>query len=74
LKTIVKIAIRDPTMIVCVCRAVSESRVSECIAGGASDVAEVTRRCGAGADCGACVMDIEAHLSESSVRRIGVAA
>jgi bacterioferritin-associated ferredoxin len=74
LKTILKIVIRDLTMILCVCRAVSDSQVSECIAAGATDADEVTRRCGAGGDCGSCLLDIESRLAESSTRRIGVAA
>jgi bacterioferritin-associated ferredoxin len=74
LKTILKIVIKGPTMMLCVCRAVSDSQVSECIAAGATDADDVTRRCGAGGDCGSGLMDIESRLAESSARRIGVAA
>jgi bacterioferritin-associated ferredoxin len=65
---------KDRIMILCLCRAVSETQVSDCIAAGATNADEVTRRCGAGGDCGSCLMDIESRLAESSARRIGVAA
>ncbi len=41
-------------MIVCLCANVSERKLVETIAAGASTVKEVGRRCGAGTGCGAC--------------------
>jgi len=41
-------------MIVCLCANVSERKLRATIAGGATTVKEVERRCGAGAGCGAC--------------------
>jgi bacterioferritin-associated ferredoxin len=41
-------------MIVCLCAGVSERELAETIAGGATTVREVGRRCGAGTGCGAC--------------------
>ena len=41
-------------MIVCLCANVSERKLRETIAGGATTLKEVERRCGAGAGCGAC--------------------
>jgi assimilatory nitrate reductase electron transfer subunit len=41
-------------MYVCVCKAVKVGEVEAAIEGGASSVAEVTKVCRAGGDCGAC--------------------
>ncbi len=41
-------------MYVCVCKAVTEAEVDGAIDAGARSVAEVTRACRAGGDCGAC--------------------
>ncbi len=51
-------------MFVCVCHAVTDSKVREAIEGGASTRAEVTRACGAGGDCGACHGHIEDMIEE----------
>lgn len=41
-------------MIVCVCANVSERKLRATIAGGATTLREIERRCGAGAGCGEC--------------------
>lgn len=41
-------------MIVCLCANVSERKLDATIAGGATTLKEVERRCGAGAGCGTC--------------------
>ena len=41
-------------MIVCHCRAVSDRVVRKAVDRGACDLAEVAKRCGAGARCGGC--------------------
>jgi bacterioferritin-associated ferredoxin len=41
-------------VIVCVCANVSERKLRATIAGGATTLKEIERRCGAGAGCGAC--------------------
>jgi bacterioferritin-associated ferredoxin len=41
-------------MYVCVCKAVTDTEVDGAIEAGALSVAEVTRACRAGGDCGAC--------------------
>ena len=41
-------------MIVCLCRAVSETTIRRCIDAGATTPRELGAMCGAGADCGAC--------------------
>jgi bacterioferritin-associated ferredoxin len=46
-------------MFVCVCKAVTEQKVRECIADGATCREAVTKACEAGGDCGACHQQIE---------------
>jgi bacterioferritin-associated ferredoxin len=46
-------------MYVCVCNAVTDREVERAIEGGATTRLEVTRKCGAGGDCGACHAMIE---------------
>lgn len=50
-------------MIVCHCRAVNDRTVRSAIHAGADDVDEVARVCGAGGDCGGCVLRIERLLA-----------
>ena len=57
-------------MYVCVCLAVTDSQVTSAIEGGASSVEAVTKRCGAGGDCGSCHEMIEEMIeAKSCVRR-----
>lgn len=51
-------------MFVCVCHAVSDTRVREAIEAGASTREEVTRCCGAGGDCGGCHRYIEDMIED----------
>ena len=51
-------------MFVCVCHAVTDTRVREAITSGATTREEVTRCCGAGGDCGACHGHIEAMIED----------
>ncbi len=51
-------------MIVCLCANVSERKLLETIAAGATTVKEVGRRCGAGTGCGACKPLIRECLAE----------
>ncbi len=46
-------------MYVCVCNAVTDREVEQAIQAGATTRLEVTRKCGAGGDCGACHAMIE---------------
>ena len=41
-------------MILCLCRGVPETAVGAVIADGASSLDDITSKCEAGADCGAC--------------------
>lgn len=61
-------------MILCVCQGVSHHEVGETIAGGAASVDAVTRRCGAGGDCGACHDEIRQLIDRGRRSSIDVAA
>lgn len=49
-------------MIVCQCTGVTDTALKELIRDGASSVAEITRRCGAGRCCAPCRKEIAAML------------
>lgn len=55
-------------MYVCSCHAVTEQRVREAIAEGASTPREIARGCRAGTDCGSCVRRIQALLGHHGAR------
>ena len=50
-------------MYACACKAVTDRTVRAAIASGARSVEDVTRRCGAGGECGGCVPLLEELLS-----------
>lgn len=56
-------------MIVCLCEGVSDRRVAETIASGASTIRAVGRQCGAGTHCGACHCDLKAMLREARAKK-----
>ncbi len=54
-------------MYVCVCHAVTENEVVDCVIAGASSVEAVGDTCGAGTACGACkvkICDLIREISE----------
>ncbi|MFN8549361.1 MAG: (2Fe-2S)-binding protein [Candidatus Eisenbacteria bacterium] len=51
-------------MLICLCKAVSDSRVRSLIREGARTLSDVARATGAGTDCGACRETIAALLRE----------
>lgn len=55
-------------MYVCLCHAVTEQRVREEIAAGASTPRQVANGCKAGTDCGSCVRRIQALLGHEGAR------
>ena len=55
-------------MIVCLCRGLSERELRGLLAGGIRSTEEVSRSCGAGGDCGACLSMID-RLVEDVHRR-----
>ncbi|GIH89655.1 bacterioferritin-associated ferredoxin [Planobispora siamensis] len=52
-------------MYVCVCRAVTENEVHDCIAAGAKSARQIRDTTGAGSDCASCVRRICAILKRS---------
>jgi bacterioferritin-associated ferredoxin len=54
-------------MYVCHCEVVNDRAIRSAIADGASDVADVASRCGAGAACAGCHPTIEELLAEAAV-------
>ena len=54
-------------MIVCICHGVNDGKIREIVRSGASTVAKVTQRCGAGGDCGACRKEIKQLINENQV-------
>ncbi|MFC4531485.1 (2Fe-2S)-binding protein [Sphaerisporangium dianthi] len=52
-------------MYVCICRAVTDSDVHDCIASGARSARQIRDATGAGADCATCVRKICAMLKRS---------
>jgi len=61
-------------LIVCHCAAVSDSTLRRLAEEGASTVAEITRRCGAGASCPPCRQEIAAILYEARAEGQNLAA
>jgi len=49
---------------VCSCEAVTDRTVDAAIASGATSIAEVTSRCGAGGRCGGCWPELQRLLDE----------
>ncbi|HTO95901.1 MAG TPA: (2Fe-2S)-binding protein [Myxococcales bacterium] len=52
-------------MVLCICQSVTEREVDAAIRDGARSLADVSRACGAGSDCGCCQGVIEQRLSRS---------
>ena len=51
-------------MIVCLCHPTSDRDVDAIIDDGARTVEEISRKCGAGTGCGACVGELQERLSQ----------
>ena len=51
-------------MIVCQCLTTNEATIRHLAAQGADSVGEIGRACGAGTDCGSCLMTIRAVLDQ----------
>jgi bacterioferritin-associated ferredoxin len=54
----------EPTVFVCICRAVTASRLRAVVDGGACTLDAVERACGAGSDCGTCRDEIAGVIRE----------
>ena len=56
-------------MIVCACHPTSDRDVDAIIDEGARTVEEISRRCGAGTGCGACVEELRERLNAKGASR-----
>jgi bacterioferritin-associated ferredoxin len=56
-------------MFVCHCRAVTDREIDDAIAGGARDLDEIGRRCGAGITCGGCCPLLQELLENFACRQ-----
>jgi bacterioferritin-associated ferredoxin len=52
-------------MILCICQSVTEREVDAAIRDGARSLADVSRACGAGSDCGCCARTIEQRIDRA---------
>jgi len=55
-------------VLVCLCHAVSDRDLDTMVEQGCSTVSQLSRRCGAGADCGACVRDLARGIRQRKRR------
>jgi bacterioferritin-associated ferredoxin len=58
-------------MIVCLCHPTSDRDVDAIIDDGARTVEEISRRCGAGTGCGACVEELRERLLQKGASGCG---
>jgi len=58
-------------MIVCMCHPTSDRDVDAIIDDGARTVEEISRRCGAGTGCGACVEELRERLNAKGASSCG---
>lgn len=61
-KLLLKCIINFETMIVCLCHPTSDRDLDAIIDDGARTVEEISRRCGAGTGCGACLGELRERL------------
>jgi bacterioferritin-associated ferredoxin len=61
-------------MFVCLCNGITSQVVAEVIAEGASTTNEISKACGAGADCGRCRRTLRALLGTPNDDRSGAHA
>jgi len=52
-------------MILCICQSVTDREIDAAIRSGAHSVADVSRACGAGDDCGCCRGSIEQRIERA---------
>jgi len=64
------IFIYDSNMVVCICTGVSESDLKNLVNEGSKTLSEIQSRCGAGDDCGSCIIKLR-RLLEPAKSEIG---
>jgi bacterioferritin-associated ferredoxin len=61
--TIIRIRVHTISMIICVCKAVSDRHIRAAVADGATCMRELTRGLGVGTSCGKCLPEAKAALA-----------
>jgi bacterioferritin-associated ferredoxin len=61
--------VRSAAVIVCHCRVVNDTAIATAVDDGASTLAEVCHRTGAGTECGGCVFSVKAIVCDHDVSR-----
>ena len=57
-------------MLVCLCKAVNDKKIRQCIHKGAQNVKDIMSSCQAGSDCGACISTVKELLDEETGRNL----
>ncbi len=57
-------------MLVCLCHGISDRTIQQLVEHGCGSVMELSRRCGAGSDCGACAPDLARALRRRRVNQL----
>ena len=63
--TIIRIRVYNGTMIICICKAVSDRHIRSAVKSGATRLRDLTRELGVGTCCGKCLPEAKATLSAS---------
>jgi len=51
-------------MLICICHGISDKKIIEMIQNGSNSADDITQKCGAGGDCGSCVMKLQKFFEE----------
>ena len=65
LLTIIRIRVHNTSMIICVCKAVSDRQIRNAVKGGADSLRDLSRELGVGTCCGKCLPEAKAALCAS---------
>jgi bacterioferritin-associated ferredoxin len=63
--TIIRIRVHNDSMIICVCKAVSDRHIRTAVKGGATSLRDLTRDLGVGTCCGKCLPEAKSALAAS---------
>jgi len=67
--TIIRIRVHNASMIVCVCKAVSDKAIRAAVKNGATQLQDLTRELGLGTCCGKCLPEARTALAASLGQR-----
>jgi bacterioferritin-associated ferredoxin len=60
-------------MYICICLAITESKINQLLTEGATSLMDVTGACGAGSDCGSCLTKLHKMLKNVAQNTIAAA-